>query len=288
MSDLGDLFNEADANAAREAGDSRLESGEFGAVRKKVRNAHTRRAVLRTFLVAGAAFAIGAGAVSGLKYLGGTDVANPPTPSASPSVTPSATPSATPSPSVTLPAMPAFAGTVTVDPRLPDASSNYPRGVGERGAGVGAGLVPGADVGDRAGGARRHSSRDLPGVAVGRTVRTRQHPWHRLDLGPLVGCRITDRDRRYQYGRGLTSISRKLTSHGHVHAHRRLRARCRAQASPHSWTRRAGRSTAATTRLRHLLTIAPDGTDYSHTRLHGADAAVALAQSKTGSRRCDR
>ena len=166
MNDLGDLFNEADANAAREAGDSRLESGEFGAVRKKVRNAHTRSAVLRTFLVAGAAFALGAAAVSGMKFLGGTEVADSPAPSP------------TTSSSDTAQAWPGFGGKVTVDPHLPDALAITPE--------VWASVEPGwalisyredwPGAGDTA---LYGPAGDLPGFSCRRPVRTHRRPRRR-------------------------------------------------------------------------------------------------------------
>jgi hypothetical protein len=116
MTDLGDLFDQAQDDAARAAGEARLEGDEFGEVRTRVRRAHSRRAVLRTFIVAGAAFAVGAVAVTGLKYVGTSRVGVSPTPSAPVSASPS------PSASDASAGFPAFTGVLTQDPHLPQAS----------------------------------------------------------------------------------------------------------------------------------------------------------------------
>lgn len=120
MNGLGDLFDEAEGRAARDAGAARLEGERLGAVHGKVRRAHARRAALRTSLVAFAVVALGAGVVYGVSANGGP-IAEQPTPSASPSS--SASPS--PSPSDTT-AWPGFAGEVSVDPHLPTASAITP------------------------------------------------------------------------------------------------------------------------------------------------------------------
>jgi len=122
MSGLGDLFGEAEGRAAREAGGARLDGDRLDAVHTTVRRAHSRRAALRTGLVAVAAVVVGGGLFYGIAHFGGTTAAGP----AHPGVTPSETPSASPSPSDTAIAMPAFAGTVTVDPHLPTAQAITP------------------------------------------------------------------------------------------------------------------------------------------------------------------
>ena len=121
MSGLGDLLGEAEGRAAREAGGARLDGDRLDAVHTTVRRAHSRRAALRTGLVAVAAVVVGGGLVYGVAHLGGTTAAGVADSPAS-----SATPSASPSLSTTVPAMPAFAGTVTVDPHLPTAQAITP------------------------------------------------------------------------------------------------------------------------------------------------------------------
>ena len=119
MTGLGDLFDEAEGRAAREAASARLDGAELGAVHSRVRKAHARRLALQASLVAVAVVVVGAGVAYGLGQRGATEVADSPSPSPSAS----ATPSETPSPVPTLGAWPGFAGTVTEDPHLPDASA---------------------------------------------------------------------------------------------------------------------------------------------------------------------
>ena len=126
MSGLGDLFAAEDAAAARAAGDARLTGGEFDAVHGQVRKAHARRSATRASLAALAAVVVGVSAVYVALSLGArTPVADHPVnPSLSSSPSSSASPS--PNPTISGVAFPAFAGTVTVDPHLPEAQAITP------------------------------------------------------------------------------------------------------------------------------------------------------------------
>jgi hypothetical protein len=122
MNELGGLFDEAEGREARAAGDARLSGEEFAAVHGRVRRAHARRAALRTSLVAVAVVVLGAAGLYGISRVGAVSAADSAAPLPSGSV--SASPS--PSPSDTGVAWPGFAGTVTVDPHLPDAAAITP------------------------------------------------------------------------------------------------------------------------------------------------------------------
>ena len=117
MSGLGDLFGAEQERAARSVGDARLSGGELEDVRVQVRRTHARRSATRASLAA-LVVVVGAGAVYlAMNLGGGTPVVSSPTPSGSSSVAPSPSPS----PTITAVAFPDFAGTVTVDPHLPEA-----------------------------------------------------------------------------------------------------------------------------------------------------------------------
>lgn len=118
MTGLGDLFDEAEGRAARDAAGARLEGEELGSVHSRVRRAHARRSAFQASLVAVAVVVVGIGVAYGAMR-GGTQAADLPGPSAS--TTPS--PSVSPSPSITGVAWPGFSGNVTVDPHLPSAAA---------------------------------------------------------------------------------------------------------------------------------------------------------------------
>ena len=65
MKGLGELFDEAEGQAARAAGDAQLGEDRLGAVHTTVRRAHARRSALQASLAAVAVVVLGAGVAYG-------------------------------------------------------------------------------------------------------------------------------------------------------------------------------------------------------------------------------